>query len=57
MDYRTRDEAAADIFFYIEAFYNRRRLHSTNGYLSPADYEAQAAAMKKETDHSQCLQN
>jgi putative transposase len=22
-DYRTRSEAAADIFFYIEAFYNR----------------------------------
>src|SRR4051795_1900197 len=26
---------------YIEVFYNRRRLHSSLGYLSPAEYEAQ----------------
>ncbi|MFT7673873.1 MAG: putative transposase, partial [Gammaproteobacteria bacterium] len=26
---------------YIEVFYNRERLHSTNGYLSPVDYEKQ----------------
>ena len=37
--YRTRDEAKADIFYYIEAFYNRRRLHSTLDYLSPEAYE------------------
>ena len=29
------------IFDYIERFYNRRRCHSTLGYRSPADYEAQ----------------
>jgi putative transposase len=37
--YRTRDEARADIFYYIEAFYNRRRLHSSLDYLSPEAYE------------------
>ena len=33
--YRTRDEARADLFFHIEAFYNRRRRHSALGYPSP----------------------
>jgi transposase InsO family protein len=37
--YRTRDEARADIFYYIEAFYNRHRLHSSLDYLSPEAYE------------------
>ena len=37
--YRTRDEAKADLFFYIEVFYNRRRRHSALGYLSPEAYE------------------
>jgi len=37
--YRTRDEARPDVFYYIEAFYNRRRLHSSLGYESPEAYE------------------
>ena len=37
--YRTRDEARADIFDYIESFYNSRRRHSTLGYISPVAYE------------------
>ena len=37
--YRTRDEARSDIFYYIEAFYNRCRLHSSLDYLSPEAYE------------------
>jgi len=41
--YRTRDEARRDIFDYIEVFYNRQRLHSSLGYLSPAEYERQLA--------------
>jgi putative transposase len=37
--YRTRDEARADIFEYIEGFYNPQRRHSTLGQVSPADFE------------------
>ena len=40
--YRTRDEARADVFDYIERFYNPKRRHSTLGYLSPVDFEKQA---------------
>ena len=43
-DYQTRDEARRDIFEYIEVFYNRRRLHSTLGYLSPAQFEVTVLA-------------
>lgn len=37
--YRIREEAKSSIFEYIEVFYNRKRLHSTNGYLSPDEFE------------------
>jgi putative transposase len=37
--YRSRAEASPDLFYYIEAWYNRRRLHSALGYESPATYE------------------
>jgi putative transposase len=37
--YQTREEARPDLFYYIEAFYNRRRRHSSLGYLSPEAYE------------------
>ena len=37
--YRTRDQARADVFDYIERFYNLRRRHSTLGYVSPIAYE------------------
>jgi putative transposase len=40
--YRTRDEAKADVFDYIERFYNPKRRHSTIGYMSPMDFEAKA---------------
>jgi len=38
-DYCTRAEARVDLFYYIEAFYNRRRLHSSIDYCSPEEYE------------------
>lgn len=37
--YATRDEARADVFDYVERFYNPRRRHSTLGYLSPMQFE------------------
>ena len=37
--YRMRDEAQADVFDYIERFYNAVRRHSTIGYLSPVEFE------------------
>lgn len=40
-NYRTRAEASRDIFAYIAGFYNRVRLHSTLGYLSPEEFEVQ----------------
>jgi putative transposase len=40
--YRTRDEARADVFDYIERFYNPRRRHSKLGYLSPMEFETRA---------------
>ena len=39
--YRTRDEARADVFDYIERLYNPKRRHSTIGYLSPVEFEKQ----------------
>jgi putative transposase len=37
--YSTRAEARADVFNYIEMFYNPKRRHGNNGNVSPADYE------------------
>lgn len=37
--YRTRDNAKADVFDYIERFYNRIRRHSTIDYISPVQFE------------------
>jgi putative transposase len=40
--YRTRNDAKADVFDYIERFYNPKPWHSTIGYLSPLEFERQA---------------
>jgi len=42
--FRTRDQARADVFDYVERFYNPTRRHSTNGYISPMEFERIAAA-------------
>ena len=46
--FRTRQEARTEVFDYIEAFYNRERLHSTLGYRSPEEYE-------RDYERSDCL--
>ena len=37
--YVSRYEFRADLFEYVERYYNQRQLHLTIGYLSPAAYE------------------
>lgn len=37
--YQTRKEAKSSIFEYIEVFYNRTRIHSSLGYVSPEIFE------------------
>jgi transposase InsO family protein len=41
--YRTHDEARFAVLRYIDGFYNCRRIHSTIGYVSPAEFERRAA--------------
>lgn len=41
--YETRDAARRDLFAYIEGYYNRQRLHSAIGYITPEQAERQAA--------------
>jgi len=41
--FKTRDEAKAHIFEYIELYYNRIRLHSGLGYLTPEQFEQKVA--------------
>jgi len=38
--FETRTEARTKIFEWIEVFYNRNRLHSSLGFMSPEQYEA-----------------
>lgn len=42
-DFLTRNEAKMAVFEYIEVFYNRKRMHSTNNYFSPDEFEKLAA--------------
>ena len=44
-NYATRAEARTSIFEYLEVFYNRRRRHSTLGYVSPLDFELMYATL------------
>jgi transposase InsO family protein len=48
MSWRTVEDAAPELFTFIESYYNARRLHSRNGYRSPneteSDWRSQALA-------------
>ena len=37
-EYVTMEEVKTDLFYYIELFYNRKRMHKTLGYMSPVEY-------------------
>ena len=37
-EYGNIEEVRADLFEYIELFYNRKRIHSSLGYMSPVEY-------------------
>ncbi len=43
--YRTRDQARADIFDYIECFYNRKRRHGYLGNISPVEFENRTSGL------------
>jgi transposase InsO family protein len=43
-DYKTRDQAKASLFDYMEVFYNRQRRHSTTNYEAPLAFEAMKIA-------------
>jgi putative transposase len=42
--YKTKEEAKKSIFEYIEVWYNRKRIHSSIGYMSPVQFEESLAA-------------
>jgi len=38
-NYKTREEAKTSIVEYVECYYNRKRRHSTIGYITPIEFE------------------
>jgi putative transposase len=43
-DYKTRDQARASLFDYMEVFYNRQRRHSTINYVASLAFEESTRA-------------
>ncbi len=39
MRFETKEQVKSEVFEYIEIFYNRKRLHSTLGYMNPEEFE------------------
>ena len=37
-EFKTREKLMSSVFEFIEVYYNRQRLHSSLGYLSPIDF-------------------
>jgi putative transposase len=50
--WRTREEARLEVFWWLEAAYNRTRRHSSLGYLSPTEYEARLSMTPTHNDPS-----
>ena len=50
--WRTREEARLEVFWWLEAVYNRTRRHSSLGYLSPMEYEARLSMTVSNNDSS-----
>ena len=46
--FETREQAQLEIFEYIETFYNRLRMHSALGFMSPVEFEGKMAKAKEE---------
>ena len=51
-DWKTRAQARREVFYWIEAVYNRTRRHSALGYLSPVEYEATLSMTPTTSDPS-----
>jgi putative transposase len=50
--WRTREEARLEVFWWLEAVYNRTRRHSSLGYLTPTEYEARLRITVSSSDPS-----
>lgn len=50
--WHTREEARLEVFWWLEAVYNRTRRHSSLGYLSPMEYEARLSMAVSHSDPS-----
>jgi len=55
--FKTRDEARAAIFWYIEVFYRRNRPHQSNGYLTPQAYTATVLLASRFLNQDQTVTN
>jgi hypothetical protein len=49
-NFETKEQAAAEIFEFIEIYYNRKRLHSALAYLSPLEYKSKKIIENKKKE-------